>query len=66
MSLLQDILYNFHDSKIFAKVSYRYLKFDQKFDRDVSEAVQLTVLELCHSFVQNWGPEPTKKFPLQI
>ncbi len=37
--------------------------FDEKHDGHVTEAIRLTVLELCSNFVQKWGPDSAKMVP---
>ncbi len=43
--------------KIFEKLPYPVVKFDQQFSRDVGEPVWPTILELYPNFVRKLGPE---------
>ncbi len=54
------------NAKIFANVPDPYVKFDGKYDGDVVDPVQPTVLELCPYFVQKWGTEHTKMMSPQF
>ncbi len=57
MSLFKFILFNLDVSKIFAKVSHPYVKFDKKHVEIIAKPVRPTVLGSCQNFVQKLGTE---------
>ncbi len=57
------IFRNLEVSKIFAKETHPYVKFDRKHNGDVSEDVESIDHELCRNFLQKWDQEPLKIEP---
>ncbi len=65
-SAFKGILTNFDVFKIFTKVSYPHVKFEEKYDGDVTETIQPTISMLSLIVVQKLSLESLKMVPVNF